>query len=139
MPLDAVLGSGRCRAASSSPDREGLYGTKRYGTVRSPMTEWHGSSLASFPLFSHLRVVHVRRVRACVRARARLQVPCEPAGVYCSIRNPPWWMFQSDDTFINSRCFDDNAFPLSLSLSLSLSLFLSIEGSCSSPRHDDRH
>lgn len=48
----------------------------RYGTVRSPMTEWHGSSLASFPLFSHLRVVHVRRIsclvcmRVCVCSRA---------------------------------------------------------------------
>lgn len=84
------LESGRYRVqhlrTEEESSRGGIYGTKRYGTVRSPMTEWHGSSLASFPLFSHLRVASAGEIcsRVCVcaraihgeRASARLQVPC---------------------------------------------------------------
>lgn len=107
-----------------------MYGAKRYGTVHSPMTEWHGSSPASFPLFfSHLRTSCTwderRRECACILVRTltrestrdeRPQVPYTPAATYLAVRNRHFQpgRRRSNDIFINSRRFDDETLSLSL-------------------------
>lgn len=59
------------------------------------MTEWHGSSLASFPLFPHLRTRDVYvHLYACICVRMHRvwrksspQVPCTSTGAYLNVRN----------------------------------------------------
>jgi len=94
---DTSLGSDQEDTAASSPtEAEGIYGTKRYGTVHSPMTEWHGSfpflSLISARRAREMRRVLCAHIRVHTLARMRqdaqrLQVPCTPAGTYPSVRN----------------------------------------------------
>jgi len=131
-----ALGSGRDAAQHlRHPSRRVIrYETVRHGTFTNDRVARILSRILSSLLSSRARETCARLyARTCTRARAASSA-CASRSLFQ--RNPPW-CFQPDDTFINSRfsCFDDNAFPLSLSLSLSLS----VEGSCSPPRHDDRH
>jgi len=124
---DTSLGSDQEDTAASSPtEAEGIYGTKRYGTVHSPMTEWHGS----FPFLSLIspHVVHVRwdaccaRIYACIHLRecGKMHSVCrfrvhqrEPIPAFGIAVEFPARPSSSDDVFINSRRFDDETLSLS--------------------------